>query len=135
MLPILIALFLLNKQRRGIDQQAHRVTLWAKDRPFDLAPEHAFDSALDCVVIENSGDEAVYGVTVVLLLDEQNRPTIQARCSPVPVLPARNTHELHVTAGRAGARLRLEISFMDSRGNHWVRNEKGRVIGGRFSAA
>jgi hypothetical protein len=130
-LPIIFAAALYKRQLTGLDvsrralldQQAHCVTVWSVGPSPDLAPERADDHATHAVTIDNSGTEAVYDVTVVLLV-----PTDGARAhvSPIKVLAARSRETLHIDS-LANKPLRLEITFMDSRGNHWARNNKGRL--------
>ena len=114
----------LDEQRRSlIDAQAHRVTAWTDPNPSEHPPTQD-GLRWYRVTIENSGDEAVYGVRIVTLgVGKDDR----AYGSPIAVLPARNSRETAVLKSPDSVVPRFNLSFMDSRGNHWVRGELGRL--------
>lgn len=109
----------LEEQRRVlIDTQAHRVTAWLGEDDLGISTDR---QEWRTVTIENSGEEAVYGVRAVTC-DPNQQPIYS---SPIAVLPAhqrktiRIPHhpELHVPV--------FKLSFMDSRKRHWVRSPRG----------
>jgi len=121
----------LDWQRRNlIDSHAHQVTAWADPMPSDHPPT-ADGSLWYRVTIENSGDEAVYGVRIVTLgVGDDAR----AYGSPLAVLPARSRHETSVLKPPHVSMPSFELSFMDSRRNQWVRRDKGGLDKVRFPA-
>jgi hypothetical protein len=134
LLTVLIALSLIRRQRIGLDeqrrmlrdQQAHRVTAWVEANQLELSPEEANGYVWHRVTVENSGDEAVYGVRVVSLKrDAKTGEEIRAYGSPVAVLAARSKTVSSTTKPDDEAVPRIELSFMDSRGVHWVRSYSG----------
>ena len=113
----------LDEQRRSlVGAQAHRVTAWADPNPSEHPPTQD-GLRWYRVTIENSGDEAVYGVRLVNLgIGKKGEPSYG---SPMTVLPAKSRHETAILKASDSVVPRFKLSFMDSRGKHWVRGEGG----------
>jgi len=135
LLTVVLALVLLRRQaaaldvqrRSLLDAQAHRVSAWAASQPEE---GEAGDLRWFRLTIVNSGDEAVYGVRVISLLEgpSSRDETRRAFGSSTAVLPA-HSEQVQLLPARQGsgdpAPARFELSFMDSRRSHWVRRWHG----------
>lgn len=112
----------LDLQRRSlVDSQAHQVTAWADTLPIASYPPTDDNWVWHKITIENTGNEAVYGVRIVTIKADGQR----IYGSPIAILAARSRHNTTALKDPNLAYLRFELSFMDSRRNHWVRRERG----------